>query len=236
MQGKFVDQKLLKVIEKFMGEWKPDRTFYVGDILEFWDYSDFDKDPRVSMTVDSEIEWANDMFDRHEKMLPKSKRHFIEGNHEDRYRREWWTRFKPASQSLSKSLPEALKVDKRNMDYIKYRYHIDYDGFVVTHGEVTSENDAKKNMMDYLSSGCSGHTNRPKEWMGMGQKDQDPHTWYVLGMLCRKDIGSFIPAWRKQRAWQQAFGISEIRNGAVHFQLVRVHNGGFWAAGKFFAV
>lgn len=235
-QGKFVDTKLMKAIDKYIEKAKPDRIFYVGDIMEFWAYSDFEKDPRVDMSVDSEIDWCNDLLDTHKKLSPKSKQYFIEGNHEDRCRREMWNRGKPVSQRLTISLPEALKTKERDMVYVKYRYHVDYAGFIITHGEATTENDAKKNLLDYLSSGCSGHTNRPKEWMAMGMKDQEPHTWYVLGMTCRKDIGSFIPAWRKQKCWMQGFGLSEIHNGKIFFQLVRVHDGGFFAAGDFYKV
>jgi len=164
-----------------------------------------------------------------------TRAHFAFGNHEDRWDREVYEA-NPQLAFAFPSLSQMLDLDGRGYDWVPYLRHYSLNGFVITHGDTTIEHAAAKMLRTYLTSGCSGHTNRPQSFSTADAHKGTAATWYNLGMTCRTDIGNIIKDWRRIQPWQQGFGIGEVANGAVHFQLVRVHHGRYYAAGRMFKV
>jgi len=233
----FQDDALLDVIYgQFAKNFKPKRGEYhhaiAGDGLELFGLSSFPmmvapRGYRVGMEVD-------EMRSRLKKWGAKfDKNYYVFGNHEYRWSR---VMFEGRLSQYGTTLEQALGLEELGYDWVPYGRHIDFEGFIITHGYSTAKHAASVELSTYNRSGCSGHTNRPQSHTSASAADGEPITWHSLGMTCRTEMGSVIKSWSRTNPWQQGFGIGEVNNGVLHFEVVRVHHGAFWAAGKHYKV
>lgn len=238
-QFPFVDEPLLEAVNGFIQKWKPNDIIYNGDILDFYEISDFDKRPNRKFTVLDELEWARELMLTHKKLAAKGARlWWIDGNHEERLQRAIWRHAQGFSE-LVKDIPEALQLGELAEGYVPYGKHVDYLGFVFTHGKRVNKHSAytaRAHFDEYRSSGVNGHTHRLGSY-SMTDMHRRSHTWYEMGCLCRLDL-EYI---KGHPNWQQGFLIGEVFDGRFHPQLVHVvegHDGsrGFVAAGEYYRV
>lgn len=238
MQIPMEDRPLLAAIHQFAKDWKPKgdaeyHLFLNGDVMDNFNLSKFP--PRVvpKFTLTDEVNMTKTFLKHFGK--PFNHRHFVFGNHEDRWDRELYNRH-PQVAALAPTLAEALGLDELGYDFVDYMKHYDFEGFIITHGHLTSKNVASAMIENYHQSGTSGHVNRPQDFTYKDSSGGEPITWYCTGMTCRMDIDRVVKDWRKVQPWQQGFLIGEVHGGILHVQPIRVHHGGFWAAGKFYEV
>lgn len=234
MQVPLHDQALLDTIfKKFVPAYKPKtgdyHLFLNGDVMDNFTLSLFLTRVLPKFSLGDEVEMTKDLLKSWSKHF--THRHYVFGNHEDRWEREMYARH-PQMAKFSKSLHEALDLDGLGYDWVPYLKHYDFEGFIVTHGDTTVKHAATRMLETYHSSGTSGHVNRPQSFTYADAARGEPITWYCTGMTCRTDIGDVIKDWRKIQPWMQGFLIGEVHKGVLHVELVRVHHGGFWAAGR----
>ena len=234
----FQDDRLLEsIFNAFVPKFRPLRDkqyhlFLAGDIVDNFTLSKFPSRVTPQFGLKEELELTRSYL---EKWAPKfTQRHYVFGNHEDRYDREIYAN--PQFAPFTQSLQEALELDRLGYDYVPYLRHFTVNGFVITHGDIIRENTAKGMLDTYAASGVSGHVNRPHDYTRADARDGHPDTWTCLGMTCRMDIGDYIKSWGKIMPWQQSFGIGEISGGKVYFQNIRVHHNAYWANGRIYNV
>ena len=237
-QVPFEDTNLLaSIFGKFTRDYKPKvgnyHLFLAGDIMDNFSLSKFPARVTPNFNITDEIETTKKYLADWGKLF--THKHYVFGNHEDRWDREIYGETGKLAQYIQ-SLPEALDLSTLGYDYVPYLRHYNVNGFVIAHGDIIRENTAKAMLDTYNCSGVSGHVNRPHDFTKADARDGIPNTWTVLGMTCRMDIGNYIKDWRKIMPWQQGFGVGEVQNGKVYFQNVRVHHGGYWAAGKYYKI
>jgi len=236
-QVPFQDDALLDTIYgKFVKDFKPKTGEYhhaiAGDGLDLFGLSSFPMmvaptGYRVGMEIGL-------MSDRLKKWGAKfDKNYYVFGNHEYRWSRAM---FEGRLAAYTETLGDALKLEELGYDWVPYGRHVDFEGFIITHGNSTAKHAASVELATYNRSGCSGHTNRPQSHTSASAADGEPITWHSLGMTCRTDMGAVIKSWSKTMPWQQGFGIGEVKDGILHFETVRVHHSSFWAAGKHYKV
>lgn len=237
-QVPFEDTNLLRNIFGVFAPWYKRGAsrfdlFLTGDVMDNYSLSRFP--PRVTplFTLEQEVEATKAYLTSWRKKFDNV--YYAFGNHEDRWDREIYNNA-PSLAFATSSLAEVLTLDALGIQYVPYLRHFNANGFVFTHGDIVRENTAAAMLANYSSSGTSGHVNRPHSFTKADARDGEPNTWYCTGMTCRMDIGDYIKDWRRIQPWQQGFGIGEVHNGRVHFQLVRVHGGSYYAAGKMFNV
>jgi hypothetical protein len=236
-QYPFADEPLVEAVERFMRDWQPDDVLYNGDIQDMYEISDFDKDPKRQFNLTAELDMGRAMLDRHAAIVPKAKKKFIFGNHEDRLRRFIW-RHAGAIADLVKPLEEALELGERGIEFVTYGKHVDYLSFVFTHGNFVSSGSgmtARRHLASYGSSGAHGHTHRLGS-ISKTDMNGRTHTFYEQGCLCRVDLEYN----RGVADWQQGFLIGEVQGGALHPQLIHVIDSrgqkGFVAAGNYYRI
>ena len=236
-QVPFEDARLLKsIFNDFVPSYVKSHNshlFLAGDIMDLYSLSRFPARVTPLFTLEQEVEATRKYladWGRH-----FDKKHYIFGNHEDRWDREAYNDSGKLAPYVA-TLPDTLQLAKLGYDYVPYLRHFTVNGFVITHGDIVRENTASAMLSQYAASGVSGHVNRPHDFTRADARDGVPNTWTVVGMTCRMDIGDFIKDWRKIMPWQQGFGIGEVYNGKVYFQNVRVHHGAYWAGGKFYTI
>lgn len=238
LQLPFVDEPLLDTVIEFISDYKPHDIILNGDILDCYEVSDFDKRPERLFNLGTEFEMADTLIRKLKRYAAKDcKIWWIDGNHEERLQRAIWRRAQDFS-FLVKDIPEALRLDETCAGYVPYGKHIDYLGFVFTHGNFVSSYSAytaKRHLERYRSSGVNGHTHRLGSY-SVTDMHGSSHTWYEQGCLCRKDL-EYV---RGVANWQQGILIGTVAGGALHPQLVHVietgDRRGFFAGGKHYQV
>lgn len=222
-QGIFVDLKALGAVEDFMRDFQPHHIFYNGDNIEFYPISSFNQNPARQFTIQDELDFTGDMLDRHKKMVPKAKQHWLDGNHEERFLRYLWKQASALASLDDMNMSAKLKLEKRHVTYTPYSGHINYLGLLVTHGDRLRQHSswtAKAMSERFRSSGLSGHSHRLGAYYWTGVKG--PQVWYEQGCLCRLD-----PEYEAHPNWQHGFAYGIVHNNKVHIQLVSIFDGGF---------
>jgi hypothetical protein len=77
-----------------------------------------------------------------------------------------------------------------------------FDMFDVVHGLSLSKNAPEKNLQEYMSSGCSGHTHRLHPYYKTNRKK--PYVWFELGHTRIGEQVEYFPT-AKIPDWQQGF-------------------------------
>lgn len=238
LQLPFVDEPLLEAVYTFIEDYKPHDVILNGDIIDAYEISDFDKRPERLFNLGTELEMARDLLVKIRRYAAKDARiWWVDGNHEERMQRAIWRRAADFS-FLVKDLPQAIGLDQLAAGYVPYGKHIEYLGFVFTHGNFVSAYSAytaKRHMERYRSSGANGHTHRLGSYSVTDMHGRS-HTWYEQGALCRKDL-DYV---RGVANWQQGFLVGTVAGGALHPQLVHVvetdAGRGFYAGGKYYQI
>jgi hypothetical protein len=86
MHVPYHDRRAVTLAHKVRAAFKPDHTFVLGDMADFFCVSSHDKSPERSNSLEWEMGEVNRELDRIDQI--KDQRHFICGNHEyrlDRY-------------------------------------------------------------------------------------------------------------------------------------------------------
>jgi len=234
IQIPFADWPAVKLVEQFMEDWQPDRIFYVGDIADFYGISKFDKNPGRRFRLQHERQWTMDMLDRHKRIVPEAKQVWLDGNHEERIVRYLWERapeladLRDEDGELALGVPALFGLTERGIQYTSYAGHVDYLGFLITHGNLLSKHSsytAKQMSERFRSSGLSAHSHRlgMYNWTGIA----GPQAWYENGCLCRMD-----PDYTHNPNWQQGFHIGVVVDQKVHIAPAIIFNGSLYLEGK----
>lgn len=84
----FHDQAAIDLSNKILAWWQPDVLILNGDQLDFYDLSDFDKDPKRSETIQDEIDvWHSNVAEPQRRAVQNARVLKLKGNHEERLER-----------------------------------------------------------------------------------------------------------------------------------------------------
>jgi predicted phosphodiesterase len=202
----FQDNKALDIAKKFMKWYEPDIIFLIGDMLDFYTLSSFDKDPRRIGQLQDEIDMGVEFLTELREEHPSAEIVYIEGNHEQRLQR-YLHRHPEISFLKAIQFTELLNFDELKIQFFEYKDPILYtDNFIVEHGHIAKKHagaTAKAMLMERNLNGISGHTHRMAQvsWScptGM-------RTWTENGCLCNlhPEYISGTPD------WQHGFSIGE---------------------------
>lgn len=241
--GQYIDPAAEAVLLSVMAVCDPDIVVHVGDAVDCYTLSAFDKDPRRRESLQDEIDAARLHLARVRPAAPRASFFLLEGNHEDRMRRTIW-RAEGAAREVFKlrdvqdavQWPTLLQLDDLGIEFVplfKQPLRDVFPKFLVKHGEVVrkwSGSSAKGEWERYGKSGASGHVHRlgvfmHRDWNGN-------HAWVETGCLCSLD-----PDYMRDPDWQQGFVVAsfERTTGAFQLEPVYIHNGRAIWRGKVYA-
>lgn len=218
----FHDINATSLCFEFIKEQQPNYLVLNGDIIDCYWESTFVKNPNHHTYLQEECDAFYKLFHSLKKYIPNTKIVYINGNHEDRIKRETWknTAFFGVK---SLEIPNLLKFDKLNIEFQPTRKII--NNFIFTHGNAArkdSSYSAKAELINHnCHSGISGHTHRLG---GFNQTSMDEvSSWYENGCLC-----TLNPEYTKEEPnWQQGFGLLDQINGMTFFHPINYTQGCF---------
>lgn len=229
----FHDASALAVIQAIAEDTKPDLLVHMGDLLDGYPISRFEKDPERKATLQDEIDMARAHLAVMRTASPSSRFIWLEGNHCDRLRRMLWNLEGPAATlhqltAFKKAMtwPALMGLDELGVEFVPYGEQTKRDflpKFILKHGTVVSAKSAAtaaKEQGKYNRSGASGHTHRLGQFYHRDHNGS--HVWLETGCTC--DIN---PQYAVDPDWMQGcvFMSFERKTGAFQAETVYIHKG-----------
>lgn len=214
----YEDYRALQGIYKFIKDYKPDKVIQLGDMVDFYALSKFDKDPGRILSLQGEIDVARYHLKELRKAYPKGSITMLEGNHEMRLMK--YLRANPEVSSLKSinSVPALLGL--KDFD-VAYKKNEEINGFLFKHGHLVRGNSAytaKGEMDNEGTSGASGHTHRLGAHYHTDRSGQ--HAWFEMGHLCEEKAAEYMEG--KVPNWQKGFGVFEYNKGQKIWQVHQI--------------
>lgn len=199
---------------------QPEIIVFDGDTCDFWEVSAHDKNPRRSMTLQSEINYVREHFFRKAReVCPNAQIDWLLGNHEWRLFRYLCTQAPGLASLDCLQFPKLFGLDEfginlvarptfltpRPTDRENYKIY-GKNAFVVTHGISCTRTHAFAELDRYGISGASGHVHH---FQVQTRKDLngDKH-WVSMPAMCQLKSGEeYI---RDLIRWNQGFLIEHI--------------------------
>ncbi len=194
----FCDVAAHQLVRRIVRDVQPNVLVHIGDGVDCWQISKFDKDPTRRDTLQDNI----DGFAAHLATMvgaaPKAKRFFFEGNHEDRLRRLLWQMDGPSKELINLrnvqagvTWPNLLNLKELEWNFVPIAAQ-PITGvlpkMVVEHGSLVRQQagaSARAELDKYGRTGISGHTHRLCEYRRRDLNGQA--LWLESGCVCQLD-------------------------------------------------
>ena len=211
------DEKAVALMLGVVQHVQPDRIIQLGDCLDFYGLSRFDKNPlRFAARVQYELDVQAELYLRIHELAPKAFCQQILGNHEERGIRFLWTN--PALSDLrALQLPNLMRLGDLGWEPVVHKeIWLASESFVVRHGTHVRRwggYSAKAEMDTTLVSGISGHTHRQALYPLSSHAGE--LVWCEAGNLQRN-----APEWHTSfQNWQQGVVLAEFERDGNAFDL-----------------
>lgn len=210
---------------------KPDEVWLLGDIMDAEEIKRFEGDPNNPKFTE-EIGSAGTFLDDLQRVSPKSRKVWMDGNHEYRLTKWLWAMPMFARERLV--IGRLLSMEKRKIEYHPYEDGAIYvtDTFIAEHGDKTSKHSSytARAMTDARGiSGISGHTHR------LGAFHRNDYgggvEWYENG--CLRDLH---PDWIMSKPnWQHGFHVGYFKGNEYHITPYKIKSGSVLHNGSIFS-
>lgn len=188
------DEKAVSVVIALAKEIKPDLLIHLGDLVDCYSISRYEKNPVRRDSLQSDLDGAKRILWRLAEAAPQARRILFAGNHEDRFRRAVWSlqgihrelaNLDKFQQALS--WPSLLDLDGIGFEWVDYENQpatglIPFNA--VMHGykiKPWSAMTAQAEHDAYHLSGLSGHSHRLGSYFKTDIKGS--HNWVECGHL-----------------------------------------------------
>lgn len=229
----YQDDAALAIVGQIATQLQPDTVVHMGDLLDCYRLSRFDKDPNRLETIQDEIDLGRAHLVQMRRRCPNANFILLEGNHLDRLRRVLWglpgeaaflhslTAFKQAM-----TWPSLLGLADLDITFVPYGQESRHEflpKFILKHGDVArkwSAQSAKAELDRYNRSGASGHTHRLGLYMHRDHAGN--HIWLETGCTCDTQ-----PEYTADPNWQSGCVVMtfDTATGAFQAETVYIHNG-----------
>lgn len=214
----FHDIQAVNITFKFIEEFQPQYLFLVGDLMDFYAISSFDKNPKRILSLQSEIDVCQDVLAKMRNICPDSSIIYIEGNHENRLTRYLW-RHPEISSLKALSLENLLELQKYKIQYKPINTITTFHKFLIEHGDIIRKHSgytAKAEMEKRGISGLSGHSHRLSTHYLTNMAGD--HIWLENGCLCKRNPEYIIGI----PNWQQGFTIGYFKDKKERFSVEQI--------------
>jgi UDP-2,3-diacylglucosamine pyrophosphatase LpxH len=218
-------QYFLKITYKLLKATRFDGIVQLGDALDFWQLSTYDKDPSRKATIGDDISLWNDILTKWSSLLPRGAEvHLIEGNHEFRLHR-YIARHARELYEIVRPLPDLLNLKARTKaGHVLFKWH-SYSKWnscrlgdcTLFHGFYFNQHTAATNLAKYRCNTISGHTHRV-QYVSDGK-----HYAVSLGHGSDESQTAHQPT---PTGWQQALAVLTLDDqGKSSVEIIQVSNG-----------
>lgn len=160
--------KFLKLTYKLLKDIRFNGIVQLGDALDFWQLSTYDKDPARKNTILDDITEWNEILTKWSSLLPRnSEIHLLEGNHCARLQR-YISRHARDLHEIVRPMPELLNLKPRTESGgVIFKWHpyskwnsCQIGDCTLLHGFFFNQHVAATNLARYRRNVICGHTHR----------------------------------------------------------------------------
>lgn len=231
----FSDPQAIAVLHGVIRDARPDIIVNVGDLVDAWQISRFDKDPARLDSLQDNIDEARIHLHQIAQLAPNARRVWLEGNHESRLTRAIMG-LEGAQREFGKlrafqeamTWPNLMQSESIGWEFVPERMQSRTQvlpKIITKHGNVVrkwSGWSAKGEWEKYGRSGVSGHTHRLGWFV---HRDHNGNAnWVETGCTCLLEApygvdfdwqsGFVVMTWNESQAVQNVEFVS-IRDGAA---------------------
>ncbi len=215
----FHDPAFLSIVKKVAKIAKPDGFIQLGDALDFWQVSRFDKNPLRKQTLAEDGKIYHGILQEWAEIIPfGGVIHQLEGNHEDRLRRYIWANAKELA-GLVQTVPQMIGLRDLGVrtvwhDLSNYK-SCQIGDALIHHGHYYNMHVAMGNLTRYGKSLITGHTHR-YQYVSNGERFS-----VTLGHGSNEYETAHQPT---PTGWQQAMGLLHVIKGKTSLEPILVHD------------
>lgn len=227
----YQDRECLAVIKRLVADVKPDVIVHMGDLIDCWQISTFDKDPSRRDTLQDNIDQAAAFMNELTMLTPNAHRLYLEGNHEFRLTKTI-SRAKEGVRELMglrvtrTALSWQAILEEVNVfpfwEFVPMRRQAHrrvFPNLVLKHGSIVrkwSGMTARGEWERYGKSGMSGHTHR----LGLFFHDDfnGAHGWAETGCTC-----DLHPEYMEDPDWQHGCVVVTFAKDYKYFNFEPVY-------------
>jgi hypothetical protein len=187
----------------FCRDFKPDAVDIIGDMIDCYSLSRFDKNPERKKLLADEVSEGVGLLAEIRKAAPKAEIHYSEGNHEERLTRTLWSKAPGLAGLRGLTVPALLELDR-----FKIQWHpagsrgYRHGPLWFTHGNVIRKHagSSGRAMSDKINgSVIMGHSHR----MGFCPHTvwDTEHAAWEAGHLCDVDEAEYAKGPNWQAGW-----------------------------------
>jgi predicted phosphodiesterase len=229
----FEDEKAIRLVDAFLQDYQPDVVVYNGDIADCYSVSSYGKAPGKVSTIQEELDYTRLKLEERKHALPNVKNwYYLEGNHENRFKR-LISKDAPSLAGLKGcSFHEALGIDELGITWIPDHEELWIGSLLFVHGFLARKHSGASARGHFEKYGCSlivGHCHRLA--MGYRRTKSGNHCLIENGTLCDFDI-----EYMKFPDWQQGFTTIEFDGDAFSPTLRAIDNYRLIANGKVYEI
>jgi len=226
----FHDVKLVRLFMQFLHYFKPDKLFLMGDVLDCYSVSKFNKNPKRIGTLQDELDLAEGLINQIYRVVKDIV--FFEGNHEERIR----THLKAHPQLFGLrclEISELLDLKSKGVKCYPYMHSpVKYHGLQIHHGTYVSIHSgwtSKRHYRDYGGCGIIGHCHRGGSYLKRDM--QGVWGWWENMCMCILQMG-----YRNFFNWIQGWSVAYFtKKDLFHLEQVPVIKHKFLFQGKLFS-
>lgn len=230
----FADEKVLSILISITEELQPDLLVDMGDILDCYHLSRFDKNPDRLHSLQDEVDQARAHLFAWGQCAPNARKVLLGANHDARIEKMLWNLDGPAKALLKltefrklMTMDGLLGLSAMGWAFIPEDQQTKTELLpktVLKHGTVVRKFagfTAKGEWEKYGRSGASGHVHRLAMFMH-GKHLGGAHFWLETGCCCTLE-----PEYMLDPDWQQGFMVLTVekQTGAFGVEPVYVRNG-----------
>lgn len=201
-----------------------DEIVLLGDYADFYPVSRHDKDPAVAHALEDEIKSVNEGLDQLDKLWPRAKKVYLEGNHEVRLEK-YLAEKAPALFGLTEC-QTLFELNRRPLwSYHTFGRHQGYrilgSELIARHRPLASN--AKTGLLRAMTSYCYGDIHKIEEAQAVGL-DMKTRVAFCPGWLGdeTRKVFDYMLA---QPQWQLGFAIVTVDSSKnFHHQIVPIKN------------
>lgn len=218
----YQDNEALTTALKYGKEQNVDAIFLNGDILDFYQLSFHEKDPRITSIAD-ELEIGRTFFKTLRKNFPKSNIYYITGNHENRMERYLRVKAPELLDVAEFRIDVLLRVAEYGIEYIEHGTKCFFGKLLVEHGDKMKGsggvNPARTLYLKMKRHAICGHFHRTTEATEKVY-DGDVHVTYSTGCLCELE-----PRYMEVNNHNHGFAIVEMNGEKFKVRNLKIVNG-----------
>jgi len=204
----YYDKAALNAAISFLIEWKPDCIVLLGDVIDCYQLSNFEKDKR-QRSFKYELDLLRNFFIQLRELFPQIRIIYKIGNHEERYEKQILANIPELIELEYFHFENVIQASRYNIEVVKNKRIIKAGHLNLVHGHefakgfIAPVNVARGFYLKAKTNVIAGHHHRISENMEKDMNDKQIGAW-SLGCLCE-----LHPHYMPINSWQHGFAVVE---------------------------